>query len=129
MTGGERLLYHQLRPAKLAADISGSIISTYLVWQHHFWWAMVGAFAPALLGSALVMEFADLDKLKSSRMGRYIERFMNHWVEACASADKSSCGSVRGTTNGGRFQSATLIVISAWSSGLLRSDSAVRPGD
>ena len=82
MTIEEQLLYHQLHPAKLAADIAGSIVSTYLVWEHHFWWAMLGAFVPALLGSALVLRFANLGPLKQSRMGRYIVRFMNRWIEA-----------------------------------------------
>jgi hypothetical protein len=47
----EKVLYHQIHPAKLAADITGSIISTYLMWHRRFGPAMLGAWAPAILGS------------------------------------------------------------------------------
>src|SRR5262245_35807893 len=82
MTLSEKVLYHQIHPAKLATDISASIVSTYFIWQHWFWTAMLTAFAPAIVGSMLVMRFADLERLKASRFGRYICRFMTRPVEA-----------------------------------------------
>ena len=45
----EKVLYHQIHPAKLAADITGSIISTYLMWHRRFGPAMLGAWVPAML--------------------------------------------------------------------------------
>jgi hypothetical protein len=33
MDFGEKGLYHQIHPAKRAADVSGSIVSTYLTWR------------------------------------------------------------------------------------------------
>jgi hypothetical protein len=33
MDFGEKVLYHHIHPAKLAADVSGSIVSTYLMWR------------------------------------------------------------------------------------------------
>jgi hypothetical protein len=114
----EQILYHQIHPAKLAADISGSIISTYLIWQHHFWWAMLGAFAPALLGSALVLRFANLDPLKHSRMGRYINRFMNHWIEAGRFAGQIVMWVGAWYHLGWAIPAGALVVIAAWSYGL-----------
>src|SRR5829696_9704847 len=35
----EKVLYHQIHPAKLAADVSGSLLSTYLMWRRRFAWA------------------------------------------------------------------------------------------
>jgi hypothetical protein len=118
MTVEERLLYHQLHPAKLAADISGSIISTYLVWQHLFWWAMLGAFAPAMIGSALVLRFANLDRLKDSRMGQYIERFMNHWIEAWRFGGQIIMWVGAWYHLGWAIPFGALVVIAAWSFGL-----------
>ena len=78
----EKVLYHQIHPAKLAADIIGSIVSTYLVWHHRFDLAMLTAFLPAILGSVLVMRFADLERLKQSPFGHYSRQFMTRRIEA-----------------------------------------------
>jgi hypothetical protein len=82
MTLSEKILYHQIHPLKLVADISGSIVSTWLIWQHEFLLAMLGAFLPAVVGSLLVIRFADLERLRDSRMGRYIAGFMTRPIEA-----------------------------------------------
>jgi hypothetical protein len=79
---GEKVLYHQIHPAKLAADISGSLVSTYLMWRRRFAWAMLAAFVPAVVASVLVIRYADLEKRKRSPFGRYIRRYMNRRVEA-----------------------------------------------
>jgi hypothetical protein len=76
------VLYHQIHPAKLAADITGSIISTYLMWHRRFGPAMLAAWVPAILGSALVLRFADLERLKHSAFGHYIRQFMTRRIEA-----------------------------------------------
>ena len=78
----EKLLYHQIHPAKLAADITGSLISTSLMWRRKFGPAMLTAFVPAILGSALVLRFADLERLKQSPFGHYIRQFMTRRIEA-----------------------------------------------
>jgi hypothetical protein len=82
MDFNEKLLYHQIHPAKLAADIGGSLLSTSLMWRRKFGPALVAAFAPALLASALVWRFADLERLRQSPLGRYIRRFMTRQIEA-----------------------------------------------
>ena len=33
MDFNEKVLYHQIHPAKLAADVSGSLLSSYLMWR------------------------------------------------------------------------------------------------
>jgi hypothetical protein len=78
----EKLLYHQIHPAKLAADITGSLISTYLMWRGKFGPAMLTAFVPAILASVLVVRFADLERLKQSPFGHYIGQFMTGRIEA-----------------------------------------------
>jgi len=82
MDFGEKVLYHQIHPAKLAADVSGSIVSTYLIWRRRFVAAMLAAFVPAVLASILVMRYADLERRKRSPLGRYVRRYMNRRVEA-----------------------------------------------
>ena len=77
---GEKVLYHQIHPAKLSADVSGSIVSTYLMWRRRFAWAMLAAFVPAVLASVLVIRYADLERSKHSPFGRYMHRYMNRRV-------------------------------------------------
>jgi hypothetical protein len=76
----EKVLYHQIHPAKLAADVSGSIVSTYLMWRRRFAWAMLAAFVPAVLASVLVMRYADLERRKHSRFGRYVRLYMHRRI-------------------------------------------------
>src|SRR5215212_924609 len=73
----EKVLYHQIHPAKLAADVSGSILSTYLMWRRRFAWALLAAFVPAVLASVLVIRYANLERRKHSRFGRYMQRYMD----------------------------------------------------
>src|SRR5215217_2824529 len=70
----EKVLYHQIHPAKLAADVGGSLASTYLMWRRRFAWAMLAAFVPAVVASILVIRYADLEQRKRSRFGRYMDR-------------------------------------------------------
>jgi len=76
----EKVLYHQIHPAKLAADVSGSIVSTYLMRRRRFAWAMLAAFVPAVLASVLVIRYADLERRKHSPFGRYMQRYMDRRV-------------------------------------------------
>ncbi len=76
----EKVLYQQIHPAKLAADVGGSLVSTYLMWRRRFAWAMVAAFVPAIVASSLVIRYADLERRKHSRSGRYMRRYMDRRV-------------------------------------------------
>jgi hypothetical protein len=44
MTAGERYLYHQIHPLKLAIDIASGFGALYPLWQHS-WPAMVAGLA------------------------------------------------------------------------------------
>jgi hypothetical protein len=80
MDFGEKVLYHQTHPAKLAADVGGSLVSTYLMWRRRFVAAMLAAFVPAGVASILVIRYADLERRKHSRFGRYMHRYMDRRV-------------------------------------------------
>lgn len=76
LTRREKLLFHQIHPAKLAADIASSIASSWLLWYHAWAAAAVVAFLPAVVASAIVLRQADLDALGRSAFGRYVARHM-----------------------------------------------------
>ncbi len=80
MDFGEKVLYHQIHPAKLLADVGASLASTYLMWHRRFVAAMLAAFVPTFLASVLVIRYADLERRKHSRFGRYMRRYMDRRV-------------------------------------------------
>ena len=77
MDFGEKVLYHQIHPAKLVADIGGSLASTYLMWWRSFAAAMLAAFVPATVASILVIRYSDLEPRKHSPLGRYVRRYLD----------------------------------------------------
>jgi hypothetical protein len=120
MDFSEKVLYHQIHPAKLAADIGGSIVSTYLMWRRRFAWAMLAAFVPAVLASVLVMRYADLESRKRSRFGLYMRRYMNRRVEAWRFLGQVVIW-VGAWYRVGKFvPMGWTIVVAAWASGLWR---------
>jgi hypothetical protein len=82
LTYSRKVLYHQIHPAKLAGDITASIVSGYFLWQHQLVWGIVIAFAIAIVASLLVMQFCDLEWWAHSRMGRYVAWHMTKPIEA-----------------------------------------------
>jgi hypothetical protein len=81
MTNQERVLYHQIHPAKLATDIASTPISLYLLWRHRPIPAIIATFAPAIIASWLVMRYADLEPYKASPVGAYLTKNMTHTME------------------------------------------------
>jgi hypothetical protein len=117
---GEKVLYHQIHPAKLAADVGGSLVSTYLMWRRRFAWAMLAAFVPAFVASVLVMAYADLERRKHSPFGRYMQRYMNRRVEAWRFFGQVVIWVGAWYRVGKLIPIGWAIVVAAWASGVWR---------
>lgn len=79
----DKKLYHQIHPLKLATDIGVVPPALYCLWQHRSVPAALIGFVPPILVSAAMMKWTpDLERLKSSRLGRYIKRNMTPAIEA-----------------------------------------------
>jgi hypothetical protein len=117
---GEKVLYHQIHPAKLAADVSGSLVSTYLMRRRRFAWAMLAAFVPAVAASVLVIAYADLERRKHSPFGRYMQRYMNRRVEAWRFFGQVLIWVGAWYRVGKLIPIGWAIVVAAWASGLWR---------
>jgi hypothetical protein len=72
----ESILLHQVHPVKLAFDISASVVSNALLWQHRLAAGIVSRYLLPVLGSALVLRFADLQSLRATPRGRYVLEHM-----------------------------------------------------
>jgi len=117
---GEKVLYQQIHPAKLAADVSGSLVSTDLMWRHKFVAALLSAFGPAIMASVLVIRYADLEKRKHSPFGRYMRRYMNRRVEAWRFFGQVVIWVGAWHRVGKLVPLGWAIVFAAWASGILR---------
>jgi hypothetical protein len=82
MTFAERVLYHQIHPAKLFTDIATALVAIDLFSRHQLMPGLIIALLPPLLVSAVLVQEADLGRYRSSRMGAYLRRFMPPWVQA-----------------------------------------------
>lgn len=82
LTFRERVLYHQIHPAKLFADISTTVVAIDLFWRHALVPGLLIALLPPVLVSVVLVHEVDLVRYRSSPMGAYLRRFMPPWVQA-----------------------------------------------
>lgn len=82
MTLRERVLYHQIHPAKLFADVATALVAIDLFWRHALAPGLVIALLPPLLVSAVLVREENFEHYRSSPMGAYLRRFMPPWVQA-----------------------------------------------
>ena len=76
MTFGEKLRYHHVHPAKLGTDVVSAIVAAVLLWQQHLLRAIAIGLAPPIIASLLVIQFANVEKVTQTRLGRYVGRNM-----------------------------------------------------
>ena len=82
MTFNEKKLYHQIHPLKLGVDISTGCYTTWLAWQHNWFWFLLLLVIPSLIISYLLIQFANLEPLKNSKFGKYLKIHMTTRIEA-----------------------------------------------
>jgi hypothetical protein len=70
------MLVHQVHPVKLAFDISASLVSNVLLWRHRLSGGLASRYLLPIVGSALVLGFADLDRLRTTSRARYVLEHM-----------------------------------------------------
>jgi hypothetical protein len=82
LTLRERVLYHQIHPAKLYVDIATALVGIDLFWRHALVPGLIIALVPPLLVSAVLLNEANFERYRSSPMGAYLRQFMPPWVQA-----------------------------------------------
>ena len=82
LTSSEKVLYHQIHPAKLSTDIASSLLSTYLFWVHQPILGILGGFIPSIIASAVIIRYVNLDNYRTSPAGRYLAKYMTRRIEA-----------------------------------------------
>ena len=67
----ERILLHQVHPAKLAIDWGTGLIAAWLFWDHMLPAALIVGFLPSILISIYLILRVDLSRYKETPLGRY----------------------------------------------------------
>jgi hypothetical protein len=78
----ERMLYHQVRPLKLATDFSTAIASLLLLGRHQLGLALAVMWIPSVLVSAALLRFGDFSAIRDGAIGAYLRRYMTRNMEA-----------------------------------------------
>ena len=67
MRFAEKILVHQVHPAKVGADVTASALSNVLLWKARPKAALAARILLPVAGSVAVLTLADLDALAKSR--------------------------------------------------------------
>lgn len=78
LSRSDKILYHQIHPAKLAVDIAGGAVSTWLLWRHQLLLGMVIAWLPSIALTAAMVRWMDFERQRDSAFGRYVAHHMTH---------------------------------------------------
>jgi hypothetical protein len=69
----ERVLYHQIRPLKLAAALAAEVVSVLLIWRGRRRLGLTVHLLPPIVASALLTRRTpDLERLRHSRACQYV---------------------------------------------------------
>jgi hypothetical protein len=121
MTLKEKILFHQVHPAKLATDVGAAVISLYFLWQHELAIGLVTHFIPPPIGSAAVIHFADLERYKASRIGADLAQYMTPTAQATRLAGDLITVVAAWYQSPAAIASGLAIIVAAWTYGLLLS--------
>ena len=120
MTFAEKILYHQIHPAKLLTDVGTAAAAVYLLWRGQPLVAIPVAIIPSILISTYLIRYGDLERLRDSSAGRYMKSSLDSRV-----TDALRLGGFLVAAVGGWIQNGWLIffgffaVLMCWLHGLV----------
>lgn len=120
----DRVALHQVHPAKLGADITASVVSNFLLWRHDLRSGLAVRVALPMLGSALVLGFANLEPLRDKPQGAYVLANMPPSAMAVRLAGDvvMAAGSWRRSPR--MILVGIIVIVAGWSHGLVASGPA-----
>lgn len=120
MNFGEKRLYHQIHPLKLATDIGVTPIFLFLLWRHQVAQALLVGFVPPVVASAAMMIWPpDLGRLKNSSLGKYVSKYMTPTIEAVRLLTLVPMGWGAWTQSLRWIALGLVVLVLAWCNGLL----------
>jgi hypothetical protein len=114
------VLLHQVHPAKLAADVSSSLVSTALLWRRHVLAGLLFRYVPPLAVSAALLRFADLDVRRDRPSGRYVVAHMPPAAQAIRLAGDTMMAFGAWRRRPAIVAVGVVLIALGWSDGVLR---------
>jgi len=114
----EAILVHQVHPVKLAFDIGASLISNLLLWRHRLGAGLLSRYLLPVAGSVVVLRFADLERLRHTRRGRYVLEHMSTSSMALRLAGDTLMAVGAWRRKPGWMATGGLLVVAGWSHGI-----------
>jgi hypothetical protein len=129
MKTADRVLVHQVHPAKIGADVTASMISNVLLWRARPGAAIAVRVLLPLAGSAAVLRFADLDTLARTGRGRYVLAHMPPSAQAVRLAGDALMGLGAYRHRSAIITAGAAVVVAGWSHAMWPSGAGRRrPG-
>ena len=118
MRPADRVLVHQVHPAKIGADVTASIVSNVLLWRARPKAAIAVRLLLPLAGSAAVLRFADLDALARTGRGKYVLAHMPPSAQAVRLAGDALMGLGAYRHRYALIIAGGAVVVAGWSHGV-----------
>ena len=112
---------HQVHPAKLATDISASIVSSIYFWKRRPIEGIVTALVPPIIASSLVMR-TDLSWLENTTPGQYVLSHMPPAAQAVRLSGAAIMAYGSWQRRPGIVVLGLLVVVAVWSDGIIHKD-------
>ena len=114
----DKVLVHQVHPAKVGADVTAALVSNVLLWRGgRPGIAIAARLVPAVAGSAAVLSLADLDALARTRRGRYVLAHMPPSAQAVRLAGDAVMGFGARRHSVPLLLAGAAVVVAGWSHG------------
>jgi hypothetical protein len=120
MTLQEKILYHQIHPLKLIADIGCEPVSLYFFWQHNLLLGLATHFAPPVAASLWLIRYANLEDYKNSAGGAFLRRHMTRTVEAIRLVGDLLLGVGAWIHRPSLIALGVTVILLAWCAGFMR---------
>lgn len=111
----DKALVHQAHPAKIAADVTASMVSNVLLWRGQPKAAVAVRILVSVAGSAAVLSMADLDALTRTRHGRYALEHMPPSAQAMRLAGDALMGFGAHRRNCALLVAGAAVIMAGWS--------------
>lgn len=121
MTFEEKVLYHQIHPAKLIVDFGTGFYTTWLAWGHQLGAFALLFFLPSIGITVVLVKFAGLERLKNSPPGKYIQKYMTKKVEAARFLGQITMWVAGWYHFPVVIAMGLIIILTAWANGYIRA--------
>jgi hypothetical protein len=115
MRFAEKIVVHQVHPAKIGADVTASALSNILLWNARPKPALAARILLPVAGSVAVLKLADLDALAKSRRGQYVRAHMPASAQAVRLAGDAVMGLGAHRRSTALVLAGAIVIVAGWS--------------